>query len=93
VNLVDGAGRSALTVTPWIAAAVPITDSVEGHVSRLTTTVVTAVGGGWKLAPMAMAASTCRNLANPRPPNIAAIITKVRISRFAMQFSECETKH
>ena len=48
VNLVHGSGKSALTVTPWMAAAVPITRNVEGHVSRFATTVVTAVGGSCK---------------------------------------------
>src|SRR6266567_696710 len=78
-------GRSALTVTPSIAAAVPITDNVEGQVSFCATTVVTAVGGGWKLAPWAMAASTWRNFANPRPPIRPASTTNIKTIRFAIR--------
>src|SRR5579862_312091 len=78
-------GKSALTVTPWIAVAVPITANVEGQVSFCATTVVTAVAGSWKLAPWAIAASTCLNFANPRPPIRAANTTNIRIILFAIR--------
>ena len=39
-------GRSALTVTPWTAATVPMALSVAGHSSCRATIVVTASGGG-----------------------------------------------
>ena len=39
-------GRSALTVTPWTAAAVPMAFSVAGQYSFRATMVVTASGGG-----------------------------------------------
>ena len=48
-------GRSALTVTPWTAAIVPMTLSVDGQSSCCATMVVTASGGGWKAAPSAIA--------------------------------------
>ena len=48
-------GRSALTVTPWTAATVPMALSVAGHVVPVATIVVTASGGGWNAAPSAIA--------------------------------------
>ena len=39
-------GRSALTVTPWTAAIVPITLRAAGQRSCCATIVVTASGGG-----------------------------------------------
>src|SRR5260370_41494839 len=76
-------GRSALTVTPWTASMVPITDMVEGHCSRLVTTLVTASGGGWK-AEACTADSICRNLTKPKPPRRIAITPKTRINLLAI---------
>ncbi len=47
-------GWSALTVTPWAAATVPIAVREFGHRSALATTVVTASGGIWNDACWAM---------------------------------------
>src|SRR5277367_2284666 len=67
-----------------MAAAVPITDKVDGQVSRLATTVVTEVGGIWKLAPAAIADSTWRYFTKPSPPIRAAINNKTMNNRFAI---------
>ena len=77
-------GRSALTVTPCTAAAVPMTFRVAGHFSCFATIVVTAVGGGWKPAPCATAVLICLNFTKPRPPSSVAATASIRIIRFAM---------
>src|SRR6516165_9062036 len=77
-------GRSALIVTPWIAATVPITSSVDGHVSFCAVIVVTAVGGGWKLAPCAIAVWIWRNFTNPKLPRRTTTTTSMNNIRFSM---------
>ena len=59
-------GRSALTVTPCTAAAVPIALNVAGHSSCSATMVVTASGGGWNAAPCAIAVWICWNFTKPK---------------------------
>src|SRR5882672_447502 len=76
-------GRSALTVTPWTASMVPITDMLEAHCSRCATTLVTASGGGWN-ADACTAVSICRNFTKPRAPRSSATTTNMRINLFAI---------
>ena len=77
-------GRSALTVTPWTAAIVPIALNVSGHSSCCATTVVTASGGGWKAAPSAMAVWICWNFTKPRPATITIVTVSMPIIRLNM---------
>src|SRR5207248_10239131 len=80
-------GRSALTVTPFTGAIVPIAASVPGHFPCCATIVVTASGGGVK--PAACTDDwICRNLKKPTPPMKAAATTNIRIIRFAMRSSQ-----
>src|SRR5882762_7557056 len=76
-------GRSALTVTPCTATAVPITFKVADQVSCLATTVVTAVGGGWKLPPFAIAVCICLNFTKPRLVINSPATASIRTIRFA----------
>src|SRR3954466_14541072 len=85
-------GRSALTVTPWTAATVPIAVSVAGHSSSAAAIVVTASGGGWKAAAWPIAVCTCLNFTNPSAATIITVATIVTAMRFAMNvFSSCGT--
>ena len=77
-------GRSALTVTPCTATAVPIASSVDGHCSRRDTVVVTASGGGWKEEACAIAVWTCLNFTIPIKAMNAAITVTIQIIRLVM---------
>ena len=82
-------GRSALTVTPCTASAVPIALTLEGQRSRRATIVVTASGGGCHDAPCAMAVRICWNFTKPRPTTSNSIDASTRIIRLAMSESPC----
>ena len=76
--------RSALTVTPRTASTVPMALQVPGQCSAFATIVVTASGGGRKLAFFATAVWTCRALTAARAPTRTPTPSSIRIIRFAM---------
>src|SRR5436305_3524086 len=75
-------GRSALMVTPWTAVTVPRAFTVDGHCSCRAVAVVTASGGGWKLACAAMPPLIWRALTTPSAPRRAPTISSIRIILF-----------
>ncbi len=78
-------GRSALTVTPRTAATVPIALREAGQRSCRATVVVTASGGGWKEAAMAIPAWICLTLMVPTMPRKAATATSITIIRLVIE--------
>ena len=80
-------GRSALTVTPRTAATVPMAVSAAGHSSRGAVIVVTASGGGWNDAAMAIPAWIWRNFTPPITARKAATATSITTIRFLIRFS------
>ena len=58
--------------------------SVAGHSSCRATTVVTAVGGGWKLLNFCVAASICLNFTKPKPPTITMTTANIKSMRLNM---------
>jgi hypothetical protein len=77
--------RSALTVTPRTATTLPIALRLAGHSSCRATVVVTASGGGWKEAAMAMPAWIWRNLTVPMPPRKTATANSITIIRLVIE--------
>src|SRR5436305_3432500 len=75
-------GRSALTVAPWTGVTVPRAFTVDGHCSCRAVAVVTASGGGWKLACAAMPLLIWRALTTPSAPRRAPTISSIRIILF-----------
>jgi len=67
-----------------MAAVVPITSRVDGQVSLLATTVVTASGGGAKLEPCALNIWNCRYLKKPRPATTRITTASMKNIRLAM---------